>query len=793
MRLSIEDTSTNDKSLLQTSYNCIPERRESNLEARVAAEAMLILLLTSMLTFVMSIQTVSAEILTESPPAIVSVAPLLSQAEMGESFSIDLTVSDVVFDSKSNGLYSWQIELIFDPAIVEAVSAFEGPFLQTAGDTIWPRPQINNTQGSILMAAVLFPPFPPIGALDNGVLATVTFRAKNESACLLHICRPRTKLSTVLYSSIQIPIDFVNVDGYFHDFILVHNINTDQDFLGIQQAIAAPETLDGHTILVDAGTFYDNVQVYKSVNIVGTGPSNTRIIANDPELDVFQVTSDFVTIRGLTATTNAAFVWDSILLRNANHCSISDAIIDGGFFGIRLIHSSYNSLVNVTISADEEAISFSYANSNVIAKATVTNCGQGIGLYRSQENNISENNVSENTGGIWLTDSSGNSISENTIADNEGDGIGLVSSSNNILRRNVISGSRYNFVVLGAGISDFVNDVDTSNTVNGKPICYLVNKQDLTVPSDAGFVALVNCTRIAAKALNLSDNGEGVLLISTTDSRVIGNNIADNWFGIWAQESSDNLIARNNIADNWDGVYMNASSANTIFGNNVTRNNRGISFSDSSNNIIYHNNFVNNGRQAAVNWGSNSWDNDYPSGGNYWSDYIVRYPSAQELDDSGIWDTPYMIGFPSRDNYPLMEPWAPPTITATVDLDPDTLNLKSKGKWITAYIRLPEDYDPEDIDVSSILLNATVAPVLDTKYDFVTNSGEYLVDYDSDGVMEHMVKFDKASITSWIYQSAGMQHEISLTITGELTDGTPFKGTDIILVVHIGGSGGTRR
>jgi len=113
-------------------------------------------------------------------------------------------------------------------------------------------------------------------------------------------------------------------------------------------------------------------------------------------------------------------------------------------------------------------------------------------------------------------------------------------------------------------------------------------------------------------------------------------------------------------------------------------------------------------------------------------------------------------------------------VVATADTNPDTLDLKSKGKWITTYIQLPEDYDPADIDASTILLNDTIAPVLDPDYGFVKNP---LVDHNSDGILERMLKFDRASIASWIYQSVGMQHEIALTITGKLADGTSFEGT----------------
>lgn len=125
----------------------------------------------------------------------------------------------------------------------------------------------------------------------------------------------------------------------------------------------------------------------------------------------------------------------------------------------------------------------------------------------------------------------------------------------------------------------------------------------------------------------------------------------------------------------------------------------------------------------------------------------------------------------------------PEPIMASLDIDPNTLNSGSKGRWITAHIQLHEDYSSADIDASAIMLNGTIAPVLDPKYGFVTDSCEYLVDYNNDCVLERMVKFDRATVASWICQSVGMQHEVSLTITGGLTDGTPFEGTDIIFVI----------
>ncbi len=125
-----------------------------------------------------------------------------------------------------------------------------------------------------------------------------------------------------------------------------------------------------------------------------------------------------------------------------------------------------------------------------------------------------------------------------------------------------------------------------------------------------------------------------------------------------------------------------------------------------------------------------------------------------------------------------------PEVPVGLDIDPDTWNLYGKGKWITTYIQLPEEYNAEDIDASTVLLNGTIQPVLDPKYGFVTNSSEYIVDHDGDGILERMMKFNRTEVASWIGDDLGIQYgDITLAITGELVDGTPFEGTGMIRVL----------
>lgn len=107
----------------------------------------------------------------------------------------------------------------------------------------------------------------------------------------------------------------------------------------------------------------------------------------------------------------------------------------------------------------------------------------------------------------------------------------------------------------------------------------------------------------------------------------------------------------------------------------------------------------------------------------------------------------------------------PTTIEATVNIDPETLNLQSRGRWITAYIELPEEYAAEDIDIGTVQLlydgNET-----DADWGDVQN-----------GVL--MVKFSRATVAGWF---GGLHdEEVELTVAGEF-NGIQFEGTATIRV-----------
>jgi parallel beta-helix repeat protein len=160
----------------------------------------------------------------------------------------------------------------------------------------------------------------------------------------------------------------------------------------------------------------------------------------------------------------------------------------------------------------------------------------------------------------------------------------------------------------------------------------------------------------------VDSNSWGINLeIHASYNAIIWNNASSNSiYGIvlWAF-SNNNFVAHNIVSGNNMGVTLGYADNNMIVNNTISKNSgAGIEIQGVSNdNVVFHNEFVDNNVQAGgdhISDSVNLWDDGYPSGGNYWSDYTQRYSNASEIDGSGIWDTPYAIDSNNADNYPII-------------------------------------------------------------------------------------------------------------------------------------------
>lgn len=105
-------------------------------------------------------------------------------------------------------------------------------------------------------------------------------------------------------------------------------------------------------------------------------------------------------------------------------------------------------------------------------------------------------------------------------------------------------------------------------------------------------------------------------------------------------------------------------------------------------------------------------------------------------------------------------------VGASVDIEPDTLNLGSQGEWITVYAVIETEYDENDIIIKSVMLDGVIQAI------WGEVNGTQL-----------MVKFDRAEVIDYL-QGYPDGEEVTLTVSGEFRDGVRFKGQDTIKVVN---------
>jgi parallel beta-helix repeat protein len=307
--------------------------------------------------------------------------------------------------------------------------------------------------------------------------------------------------------------------------------------------------------------------------------------------------------------------------------------------------------------------------------------------------NITGNNFSNNDIGIYIRNSSWNIITNNNVS-NDKLGIGIIFSSNNIILENTLLSNGYGIDLI----------ITSNNTITGNNMVYC----------DYGIhVSLSTNTNIAGNTISMSIFIGIFLQSSSYNNTIKNNNISLNERGIVFRDSDNNIIKDNNVFSNYlRGIMLyETSSDNYITNNNISNNEYGIYLESSSNNRIYHNNIINNTDQAYDDRSNNSWNDTYPSGGNYWSDYIgvdlKRGPNQDIPGSDGFGDTPYtniqgIVG--NQDNYPLMKPnenyiiLYPGWNLISIPFIQEDQNLSNVLERIDGYYDTVQWYDISDIN-----------------------------------------------------------------------------------------------
>ncbi len=269
-----------------------------------------------------------------------------------------------------------------------------------------------------------------------------------------------------------------------------------------------------------------------------------------------------------------------------------------------------------------------------------------IHLGFSSDNVVANNTVSSPNGdGIRLYSSHNNTIKTNIAGFSGGEGIELVSSNGSIIAGNILDSNRWHGIYI---LYSDNSEIDNNTVLGSGWGIYLLYSNHNTVSSNQVH----------------SHRWDGIRLWYSNDA-IIDDNVAyNNFAGIALGESDYDTITNNTIHSNdVYGITLSSSNRSVIANNTILSNEEfGLHLFLSEINQIYHNSFVDNVEQVhefqfAFN---NKWDNDYPSGGNYWSDYSgsdqFSGPNQDQPGSDGIGDTPYVMHAGSRDRYPFISP-----------------------------------------------------------------------------------------------------------------------------------------
>ncbi|HML03590.1 MAG TPA: right-handed parallel beta-helix repeat-containing protein [Candidatus Bathyarchaeia archaeon] len=504
-----------------------------------------------------------------------------------------------------------------------------------------------------------------------------------------------------------VTIENVKITAFYYGIYLYSSSNcavsgdniTANKFIGGIYLDYSPYNLVSGNNITNNG--YYGLYLYYSPNCTVLGNN----ISSNWEYGLYLYYSSNGTVSKNTLTNNGLYVWASF------HNNVVDNLVDGkplvylervsdyavrnagqvvlidcdninvnnlnlSYATIELWQTNNTQIVNSSITDNWwDGVDIWYSSNCTVSGGSMTyNAESGVDLEFSPNCTVSNNNIANNGYGILL-ESSFDDFSGNTIINNGYAGIGLYSSYNCTVSGNMFTND-------GLYVDPSFENTVANNLVNGKPLVYLEHVSGYTV-SNAGQVVLVNCDNISVNNLNLSYTTVGVELWQTNDTRITGNNLAKEWeHGVWLQSSLNCTVAGNNMTnDGWSGVWLSSSSNCTVSRNNMANSDYGVDLAYSSNNntisenIImnnycgvelrdssknnrfFHNDFDSNTQQVVSDGLLNTWDNGYPSGGNYWSNYRTAYPSAAENDSSAIWNTPYVIDSNNTDRYPLVGPF----------------------------------------------------------------------------------------------------------------------------------------
>jgi len=329
------------------------------------------------------------------------------------------------------------------------------------------------------------------------------------------------------------------------------------NFTKLQDAVDAAG--EGDIIEVRSGAYYESVDLNRRLVLRGVDTGEGKpVVDAEGDGSPIAVMVDGCTVDGFNVT-GSDDEWEDagIRVESSNNTIKNNLINFNQERGIILLGPSNNNRIStncinfngdVGICLRDDCFDNRLMDNNVCF-----NGDHGIELdWDSFNITLINNNVSFNSEIGICIHCDNNTLINNTASNNE-EGIYLDGVENCILKDNTINNNIYNFNVEGGG----VHDIDTSNTINGKAIYYLIDQENIVIDSswNAGYIGVVDSDRITVRDLTMTGNGQGIVFYEVENSRIENVNVIDNIYGICLIDSGDMYSP-----ETFDFIYLSSSA-----------------------------------------------------------------------------------------------------------------------------------------------------------------------------------------------------------------------------------------
>ncbi len=374
----------------------------------------------------------------------------------------------------------------------------------------------------------------------------------------------------------------------------------------IQDAIDAAE--EGDTILVRNGTYNENIQITKTLNLEGEGYATTAIIGDKTD-SVVQVLANFTTLSGfrITGSKERSSYYGGIIVTSHSNSIRNNLVISNEAVGI-LVRDVGDNIISDNICND----SYFY----------------GISLATVWNSTVTNNTCESNEVGIRILFSNRITLERNSLSDNEDDDLWISASENITCYSNSLLGN--GFLITGESLHHTTTHIiPENNTAQGQPIIYITNETGMVISNLTGGFILANCSDITIDGQSMNghigwiqalfsseisitnmtftnNSGKSVYFYRSEHSEISNTSFRNSERGITAEYCHDILIENNTFENHGRfGIQFEETDSSIIRDNQCVNSTTNIELRDSEENLI-ENNSCNLGRRGIGLVSSNS-------------------------------------------------------------------------------------------------------------------------------------------------------------------------------------------